>query len=53
MIVLLHDSTAVEERTEQAKTLAKHVIGYLNKQQETLDEDISQDRYSTTCLARG
>ena len=50
MIVLLHNCTAAETRSEQAKTLAKHVIGYLSKQQETLDEDISQDRYSRACL---
>ena len=51
MIVLMHGEGEAEKKAEQAKTLNKYILMYLDKQQKALDEEISREACSRWVLS--
>ena len=46
MIVLMHGEPEAEKKADQAKSLTKDILMYLDEQQKALDEEISREACS-------
>ena len=51
MIILMHGEAEAEKKAEQAKTLNKYILMYLDKQQKALDDEISREACSRWVLS--